>query len=577
MGQRKRILVLDSQGHLAGWWRGSLPEAEVVAVGSIGQALAMLRIDKFDAFTLDPGAPEVRQGFLDLMRSGRLLDALDTGVAIVDADLRVVWANPAFERCCSGPVKGQAFYEALGSPEILGPDYSPFHTALAGHPTSTRLHCNPTNRFLQLSITPMNGLGGDKPSQVVTLARDVTAEVYRQQMLETLHRAGEELAPLDAEQMSDMSVQERIELLKENIRRLTRDLLRYDVIEIRLLDRKTGRLEPLLQEGMTAEAAARVLSKSKEGNGVTGFVAETGQSYLCRDTRTDPLYIEGAAGARSSMTVPLLYEDQVIGTFNVESPEPGRFKDEDLQFVEIFCREIASALHTLELLSAEKNITVTQSIDAIHREVALPVDDIIAAATAVLDRYIGHDAEITARLRQILAGARAIRQTIDKVGEGLVPGRPAAQAEAQTRPLLRGKKILVADNDERVRRSAHDLLGRWGCTVETARDGREALAMARQGSYDAILTDIRLPDLTGYEAYRQLREAQPQARVVLMTSYGYDPSHTLVKARQDGLRFVLFKPFRVDQLLTALESPDTPAAAPAPAAPASGSPPPAPG
>jgi hypothetical protein len=37
-----------------------------------------------------------------------------------------------------------------------------------------------------------------------------------------------------------------------------------------------------------------------------------------------------------------------------------------------------------------------------------------------------------------------------------------------------------------------------------------------------------------------------------MTSYGYDPSHSLVKARQDGLRHVLFKPFRVDQLRDAL-------------------------
>ncbi len=76
--------------------------------------------------------------------------------------------------------------------------------------------------------------------------------------------------------------------------------------------------------------------------------------------------------------------------------------------------------------------------------------------------------------------------------------------------------------------------------------------MARLGSYDAILADIRLPDVPGYEAYRKLREAQPRARVILMTSYGYDPSHTLVKARQDGLRHVLFKPFRVDQLLNAL-------------------------
>ena len=80
--------------------------------------------------------------------------------------------------------------------------------------------------------------------------------------------------------------------------------------------------------------------------------------------------------------------------------------------------------------------------------------------------------------------------------------------------------------------------------------------MARLSTYEAILADIRLPDFSGYDIYRRLREAQPQARVILMTTYGYDPSHAIVKARQEGLRFVLFKPFRVDQLLDALESPD---------------------
>ena len=55
-----------------------------------------------------------------------------------------------------------------------------------------------------------------------------------------------------------------------------------------------------------------------------------------------------------------------------------------------------------------------------------------------------------------------------------------------------------------------------------------------------------------------------------MTAYGYDPSHSIVKARQEGLRFVLYKPFRVDQLLDALEStdPPPPAACPPQAAPA---------
>src|SRR5262249_58416458 len=129
---------------------------------------------------------------------------------------------------------------------------------------------------------------------------------------------------------------------------------------------------------------------------------------------------------------------------------------------------------------------------------------------------------------------------------------PAARPGEDGAPPLKGVRVLVADSDERVRRSAHGILGRWGCVVETARDGREALTLARLATYDAVLADIRLPDLPGYEVYCRLREAQPQARMVLMTSYGYDPHHSLVKARQEGLRHVLFKPFRVDPLRDAL-------------------------
>ena len=65
-------------------------------------------------------------------------------------------------------------------------------------------------------------------------------------------------------------------------------------------------------------------------------------------------------------------------------------------------REVAAALHTLQLLTVEKQATASQSIDAINREVAMPVDEILTAATAVLDRYIGHEPEMAEKLRQVI-------------------------------------------------------------------------------------------------------------------------------------------------------------------------------
>ena len=134
-------------------------------------------------------------------------------------------------------------------------------------------------------------------------------------------------------------------------------MLEYDIIEVRLLDRKTHELTPLLEDGMTQEAANRVLHAHPIGNGVTGFVAATGESYLCGDTSADPIYLEGASDARSSMTVPLKYQDEVIGTLNVESPRNDAFGADDLQFTELFSKEIAAALHTLDLLNAQEICT----------------------------------------------------------------------------------------------------------------------------------------------------------------------------------------------------------------------------
>jgi two-component system, sensor histidine kinase SagS len=218
---------------------------------------------------------------------------------------------------------------------------------------------------------------------------------------------------------------------------------------------------------------------------------------------------------------------------------------------------VAAALNTLELLVAEKATTAAESVEAIHSAVALPVDEILNDAVSVMERYIGHEPEVVERLQRILRNARDIKQVIQKVGQKMAPAKafpPTMQVEE--RPELRGLRILVVDADENVRGAAHNLMERYGCVVETAHDGAEAMYMVRgttDGEYDAVISDIRLPDMTGYEFLLKLQEVMVSPPLVLMTGFGWDPGHSLVKARQAGLQAVLYKPFRLDQLLGAVE------------------------
>jgi two-component system, sensor histidine kinase SagS len=542
VAEKPRLLVIERETPTELSARRHLTDLyDVVVAHSMARALALLRTDQFAGVLVDSAElPAVRGAGLWL-QADEILDAIADGAVVVDPDLNIIWCNPEFQRLSDPnlPTLGNKFYRALGSPEVLGPDPCPFTTAVASREPSSTVVRIGANRYLRVTVTPVFDQAGHLTHQIA-LTREITSEVQQEQKINAIHRAGEELADLTPEELAEMGVEERTDLLKYNIVRHMKDLLGLDFIEIRILDRATGRLVPLLSEGMTPLAANRELYASKEGNGVTGFVAATGQSYLCPDTANDPLYLEGAAGARSSLTVPLVYHGTVIGTLNVENATPGAFDERDRQFLEIYGRNIAASINTLELLQAEKFSAATASVEAISRELALPLDDILSDATSVLDRYAGHDEDIVARLRHLLYRAREIRSLIQKVGSTIAP-EPKRAAPRPPQRLV-DTRLLVADADEAIRRDAHTLLGRQGATVETARDAHEAIALARQTPYSAALVDIRLPDLDGYEVYRRLREVQPGVPIILMTGFGYDPTHSIVKARQEGLQTASWRP-----------------------------------
>ncbi len=554
----KILLVCDSREGLEQLLAEAGDGHEIVVAEKPGEALNLLSTGEFSGVYVASNYFEDAFQIGTLLQNEQILEGMPDGVVLLNGDNTILWGNGQLCKWSDREtVVGENFYAALGSPEILGPDFCPFHTALAtGQGTSSTLrgsdHC-----YYHVHAVPVREVDSP-PKHLIVSIRDVTQEMRQQQKLAAIHQAGMELADLTPDELLQMEVNDRIELLKSNILHYTKDLLNFHMVEVRLLDQETGRLEPLLSLGMEPEAANRVLYAQPQRNGVTGFVAATGKSYLCEDTTEDPLYLEGAKGAQSSLTVPLVLHDEVIGTFNVESPELRAFTESDLQFLELFSRDVAVALNTLELLVAEKASTAAESCVAIHAAVALPVDEILNDAVNIMERYIGHEPQVIQRLQRILRNARDIKQVIQSVGQKMAPAQAHPQAlQIDERPTLRNRRILVVDADENVRGAAHGLLERYGCVIETAHDGSEASYMVRgitDTTYDVIIADVRLPDMTGYDFMVKLKEImEVPPPLVLMTGFGYDPGHSIVKARQAGLRAVLYKPFRLDQLLDTIE------------------------
>jgi len=100
--------------------------------------------------------------------------------------------------------------------------------------------------------------------------------------------------------------------------------------------------------------------------------------------------------------------------------------------------------------------------------------------------------------------------------------------------------ILVVDDEGAIRYSITKTLQRVGYHVEAAASGEEALEMMQNQTYDVVLTDIRMPGLTGVELLRRIKEQAPDAVVILLT--GYASLETAIESLRLGAHDYLVKP-----------------------------------
>lgn len=113
------------------------------------------------------------------------------------------------------------------------------------------------------------------------------------------------------------------------------------------------------------------------------------------------------------------------------------------------------------------------------------------------------------------------------------------------------KTVLIVDDKEMMRDSVGATLERAGLRVLAAGDGDAALQMCAHSRPDAIVTDMRMPGMTGLELLEKLRTIDEEVPVILMTAFG--TIETAVKAMKLGAFDYLTKPFEGDELVIAVK------------------------
>src|SRR5262245_22093645 len=107
--------------------------------------------------------------------------------------------------------------------------------------------------------------------------------------------------------------------------------------------------------------------------------------------------------------------------------------------------------------------------------------------------------------------------------------------------------ILLIEDDQSTASALEKVLRADGYTVNVSPRGDDGLAQARNQSYDLVITDLKLPGLTGLDLIAELHSAKPKLPIIMMTAHG--TTETAIEAMKLGACDYLVKPFEADELL----------------------------
>jgi CheY-like chemotaxis protein len=478
-------------------------------------------------------------------RSRHALRLLGEGAGVVEPTGEITWMNEGL---------------AAQSPEVLRRfadccvESMKAWRRMTGPLSTSRAVFRSVGRWFEVVATPVDRAPtAARREGAVALLIDASAARRIQDRLDAIDQAGAALLQFDAESLRKLSAPERLKLLEGKVVAATRSLLGFDHFEYRLTNRRTEQLELVFCSGLVPLGIGERIFARAEGNGLSGVVAVTGQAVVCGDVSTEPRYIGGLPGARSTITVPLRLHDRVVGVLNAESAETRRFDDEDRLCAELLGRYVALALNTLDMLVAERCETIKFTLANISDEAATSLAEISDDARGLLERRQPDLEPVATRLAAAAARIDELLRNAAAGPSGIL-GVDEFMREGFRDPIFADRRVLVADDEPAIRKTVRAVLEQQGCIISEHADGVGAIAAIRAAAlegrpFDLVISDVRMPDANGYEVFRAAKDANPATPVILMTAFGYDPNHSIVRSSQEGLHCFLFKPFQITQLL----------------------------
>lgn len=319
--------------------------------------------------------------------------------------------------------------------------------------------------------------------------------------------------------------------------------LRYSPSEI--IGQPVTRIYPSLEE---AQRVMKAMRESADGGRISSF-----ETILCdKDNHQIPVAISGS----------IIYDEQgtEIGSIGfARDVRRMRHREQLATAGEIavsLAHEINNPLeaitNNLDLLTqcVEQHLSPSEVVVESER-----VDSIragISRVQAIVRRLDEMTRKGIYETRDYMQG-RKMADLAPREGEPSLSNGGHESAVPREEWPLAGMSLIVLDDDVSVVTSLADVLRAERCVVHTANRPSAALGILRNVKVDAVISDVVMPEMDGYDFYLQVKGEMPDLPVILMTAYYYDKDHIIKRSRLRGLEGALFKkpvnPAKLRQML----------------------------
>lgn len=116
-----------------------------------------------------------------------------------------------------------------------------------------------------------------------------------------------------------------------------------------------------------------------------------------------------------------------------------------------------------------------------------------------------------------------------------------------------GSLTMIVDDDPNIRTSLKDILEEKGYVVTMAKDGKEAIAIAKERPEDIAIIDMQLPFLNGLETFSELKKINPEIRAIIITAYKEEMKDLVEQALAGGAYACIYKPFDPQKIVELVE------------------------